>query len=201
MKNLVTTLGLLAACAAPASLWADAGSEPQFIGSLNVGGQAIIKSVKDAKFSSGEGVSAVSYRNLNPESSWEEINKWLLPEFPQISFGSWLISVENLCVDGTNLRPRKPTVQECVEWGRRGDGWECVRTTPKYLSTPIEYERDECVRWGGRSGDNWGCLEYARRRGKHALSYQIPVKPGPPHTGDREPRVLFTKGYDIANCN
>lgn len=202
MNKVIKALGLGAVAAAVTAGGASAApnAEAAFANGLSEVRQSVAKSAGAySHVRAGEGGSALLFRSVDENSSWEDIKQAHLVEFPQIGFGSWLLAVDGLCVEGADLRPVKQNFQECVDWARRGDGYECVASRPVVLSTPIHYEREECVRWGGRSGDNWGCLEYARQRGSHKLSFDVAVKSWPP-SGDREPRTLFTKRFDIPAC-
>lgn len=202
MKSMIRTLGVLsAACLAAISGEAAAASssDDQFqkavgeihgrIGKTN---QEFSLSRNEQKLRT-EGASA---------ASWDDIKKRYSVSFPQVQFGNWSVSVDQLCKDGDSLRPFNPNREVCVRWeggtGER-DGL-CVEKKTVALSRPITSERPVYQCSGGTGERDANCVQVGTRLESIPLSYQVPVVE--PYLGDPNhpgAKVVF-KQLDIPAC-
>lgn len=134
-----------------------------------------------------------------PESSWDAIYEHgLWPDFPKIQIRSTFYPVISLCVDGDNIRPHDPRGTECVRWegrgGRDGD-MQCVETRPTYVSTPVVYQQQVCVRWRNQ-GDDQVCEASETRTYRHPTSWMVDVL----QRDAQNDRTLFSKRFDMPAC-
>ncbi len=72
--------------------------------------------------------------------SFSSMATTLVGDFPKVQFGSVFVSVEEVCVAGSNIKTQF-AVPVCVEWANNEAGG-CVREVNKKLSTPINYSKE-----------------------------------------------------------
>jgi hypothetical protein len=89
--------------------------------------------------------------------------------YPQIGFGSVLVSVDGLCATATELKTVAP-VSFCAEWSLADtDSSVCAKWATEVLSTPINYSYDV------PSLNDTDTTQFTTVSAAHALSYSVDV--------------------------
>lgn len=144
-------------------------------------------------------VASAKWSKIDENSSWEEIYQaGLIPRGEQINFGSTLVSVIGICLDGDNLRPFDPYQKVCVGHGG-GDSTECTQWEIRYLSTPRTYTYEVCVKWS--QDEQPVCLVSETHTATHPLSYTVPVYSIQSGGESESYKLEFNKQHNVPACN
>jgi hypothetical protein len=119
----------------------------------------------------------------------------LIVSAPVFNFGYALVKVNDLCTDGTNIRPVNPYFKVCIQHSGRDN--KCTRHRLVYLTTPIRHTVSECKNWRNTYQER-RCTEWAPVEKDHPLTFEIPAY----RTGRRDVfnRAEFTIDYTIPVC-
>jgi len=134
--------------------------------------------------------------------TWDQIRSdtKLLASFPQINFGPLLVSADELCVDGANLRPHNPYRDICVGMTAEENS-TCKGYKRIYLETPIRHTENQCVAWE-YLGDAAYCTQYTSTEKDRPLSYLVDVYDFASIGSDGgNGQPLFSKSLTIPSCN
>lgn len=136
--------------------------------------------------------------SLGPDSTWEEIEAaGLQVQIPSVWFGSYSISLAQVCTDGESLRTQG-AVRQCVEMSH-GPDQHCLRAVTAPLSRPLIHQEKVCRRYAAQHE----CVEWGVREARLLLDYQIPVREqARSHNGrgDHQGSVVFLKAYSVPDC-
>lgn len=140
------------------------------------------------------GMSAQASQLVGPQSSWEDIKAaGLTPGFSTIFFGKIGVTVDELCIDGANLRPVQPYRSTCVEYDRKFN--RCIKEASFYLSTPIVHNEYKCVKYNNKKDD---CREWGAFETSYPTVYNVTVYSRTAHDDDFKP--MFNKVLEIPAC-
>ncbi|HAR41745.1 MAG TPA: hypothetical protein DCS07_03815 [Bdellovibrionales bacterium] len=138
-------------------------------------------------------LSSAYASNVGPASSWSEIRQaGLIAGFSSIFFGNISVSVDELCVDGQNIRPIQPNRTVCVEFGYRFN--QCVRYETRYLSAPLTHSESRCVKYNHK-GDT--CIDWESVTVQYPTSYRVTVYEQSHNAGLN---AVFNKAFDVPYC-
>lgn len=136
---------------------------------------------------------------IGPDSSWEEIKAvGLIGGFSTIMFQTEGVTVDELCIDGVNLRPFQPYKTTCAKYDTTGNHMKCVEYKTTYLSTAIAHTEKQCVEWDHNPRHEPNCLKYRTVTVNHPTSYNVTVYKMTPK-GDM--KAVFAKPYAIEACH
>lgn len=65
-------------------------------------------------------------------------------DFPKIQFGNILVPVDQVCVDGSDVKTIY-RISICTAWKKNGESVECTKQIKKILKTPIDQTKENLI--------------------------------------------------------
>lgn len=158
---------------------------------------ALTRSNAEARMVLAEGASAISFRHdpVGESSSWDAVMMRYDVAWPKVQIHNTFFAVASLCRKGELLQPvAGPAGRQCVSYSHQNDS-VCEREIPVNLQRPIEYVHTFCEVWD-RARES--CVRTGSIPARIPLSYLVSVRVS--QGGDREPREVFKKRFDIPAC-